>query len=207
MLHAARLELPDGRAFEAKVPALFARVLEGRGDELGSADEQRDALADAACLREPLVDRASAFRLVNDAADLMPGVTIDRYGEFAVLAVSSPAAEAASETPRRAPRRGRREGRVLEAPDASGSPQAGSHDARARQRVSWRGGLERLEVHGREMKLWVELGAGLGTGLFIDQRDGRARVRSLASGAKVLNLFSYTSSFSVAAALGGRRAS
>jgi 23S rRNA (cytosine1962-C5)-methyltransferase len=39
--------------------------------------------------------------------------------------------------------------------------------------------------------------------LFVDQRDGRARVRALAPGGKVLNLFSYTSSFSVAAALGG----
>lgn len=53
------------------------------------------------------------------------------------------------------------------------------------------------------MKLWVELGGGLSTGLFVDQRDGRARVRALAAGARVLNLFAYTGSFSVAAALGG----
>jgi 23S rRNA (cytosine1962-C5)-methyltransferase len=62
---------------------------------------------------------------------------------------------------------------------------------------------ERLEVHEADMRLWVELGRGLSTGLFVDQRENRERVRELAKGARVLNLFSYTCSFSVAAALGG----
>ncbi|HEX5098742.1 MAG TPA: class I SAM-dependent methyltransferase, partial [Polyangiaceae bacterium] len=38
---------------------------------------------------------------------------------------------------------------------------------------------------------------------FVDQRDNRKRVRELVRGLRVLNLFSYTSSFGVAAALGG----
>lgn len=40
-------------------------------------------------------------------------------------------------------------------------------------------------------------------GLFLDQRDNRQRVRALAAGRRVANLFSYTCSFSVAAAAGG----
>src|SRR5690606_18924996 len=42
-------------------------------------------------------------------------------------------------------------------------------------------------------------------GLFIDQRDNRQRVRAASGGLAVLNLFAYTCSFSVAAALGGAR--
>jgi 23S rRNA (cytosine1962-C5)-methyltransferase len=53
------------------------------------------------------------------------------------------------------------------------------------------------------MRVVVELGRGVQTGLFVDQRDNRRRVRELSSGARTLNLFSYTSSFGVAAALGG----
>jgi 23S rRNA (cytosine1962-C5)-methyltransferase len=53
------------------------------------------------------------------------------------------------------------------------------------------------------MRFAVALGDGLSTGLFVDQRDNRARVRALAPHKRVLNLFSYTCSFSVAAALGG----
>jgi 23S rRNA (cytosine1962-C5)-methyltransferase len=41
------------------------------------------------------------------------------------------------------------------------------------------------------------------TGHFLDQRDNRSRVRSLAGGARVLDVFSYTGGFSVYAAAGG----
>jgi 23S rRNA (cytosine1962-C5)-methyltransferase len=56
------------------------------------------------------------------------------------------------------------------------------------------------------MKLEVQPGAGYSCGVFLDQRDNRRRVREMVAtqpGARVLNLFSYTCSFSVAAALGG----
>ncbi len=51
--------------------------------------------------------------------------------------------------------------------------------------------------------LLVRLGDGLSTGLFLDQRLNRRRVREMAAGARVANLFAYTCAFSVAAALGG----
>src|SRR3569623_859528 len=43
-------------------------------------------------------------------------------------------------------------------------------------------------------------------GLFLDQRDNRARVETMAAGLRVLNLFGYTGGFSVYAARGGARA-
>jgi len=53
------------------------------------------------------------------------------------------------------------------------------------------------------MKLEVDLVQGQKTGLFLDHRESRARVRALASGRRVLNLYGYTGGFSVAAGLGG----
>lgn len=44
---------------------------------------------------------------------------------------------------------------------------------------------------------------GYSVGLFLEHRDSRQRVRSLAEGRTVLNGFAYTCAFSVAAALGG----
>jgi 23S rRNA (cytosine1962-C5)-methyltransferase len=58
-------------------------------------------------------------------------------------------------------------------------------------------------VRERELRILTELSDGLSTGLFIDQRDNRARIAELSAGKQLLNLFSYTCSFSVAAALGG----
>ncbi|MBC8505804.1 MAG: class I SAM-dependent methyltransferase [Anaerolineales bacterium] len=46
---------------------------------------------------------------------------------------------------------------------------------------------------------------GQKTGFFLDQRDNRARVESLAEGNSVLNLFAYTGSFSIYAARGGAK--
>lgn len=51
----------------------------------------------------------------------------------------------------------------------------------------------------------VRLGDGMSTGLFLDQRENRRRVRERAAGKSVLNLFSYTCAFTVAAAVGGAR--
>jgi 23S rRNA (cytosine1962-C5)-methyltransferase len=53
------------------------------------------------------------------------------------------------------------------------------------------------------LKLEVNLSDYLDTGLFLDHRDTRARVRSEAKGKRFLNLFAYTGAFSVYAASGG----
>ena len=55
------------------------------------------------------------------------------------------------------------------------------------------------------LKFWVNLDAYLDTGLFLDHRPTRARVRAEAAGTRVLNLFAYTGSFTVYAAAGGAR--
>ena len=53
------------------------------------------------------------------------------------------------------------------------------------------------------LRFWVNLSDYLDTGLFLDHRATRARVRDEASGRHMLNLFCYTASFSVYAAAGG----
>ncbi len=51
----------------------------------------------------------------------------------------------------------------------------------------------------------VNLSSHIDTGLFLDQRERRALIESQSEGKRVLNLFSYTGSFSVYAASGGAR--
>lgn len=55
------------------------------------------------------------------------------------------------------------------------------------------------------VKFWVNLTNYLDTGLFLDHRETRKYVSSLAKDKRVLNLFAYTCSFSVHAAMGGAR--
>jgi 23S rRNA (cytosine1962-C5)-methyltransferase len=60
-----------------------------------------------------------------------------------------------------------------------------------------------IEVAEHGLKYRVSLTEGQHTGLFLDQRDNRLRVRQLAAGKRVANLFAYTCSFSLAAVSGG----
>lgn len=64
-------------------------------------------------------------------------------------------------------------------------------------------GTERLVVEEQGLKFWVNLGDYLDTGLFMDHRLTRARVRDEAKAKSFLNLFCYTGAFTVYAAAGG----
>jgi len=65
--------------------------------------------------------------------------------------------------------------------------------------------LRSFAVEEGGLKFLVNLDDYLDTGLFLDHRLTRARVREAAGGASVLNLFCYTASVSVYAAAGGAR--
>lgn len=203
MLHARALSLPAvERRFEVPEPKSFARWLDGALDALGDREEIRRRLLDAGCLRFPVARSSEAFRWVNTSADELSGVVIDVYAGHVSLAVDSDEAEA------RAPevaellfelgarsvylkRRLRKDLRHVERETiAPSAPLLGNAPAE-------------LVVDEGDLKVKVELGDGMSTGLFVDQRENRRRVRELSRGAEVLNLFSYTCSFSVAAASGG----
>ena len=53
------------------------------------------------------------------------------------------------------------------------------------------------------LRFFADLASGQKTGFFLDQRENRSRLRALARGRRVLNLFSYSGGFSVAALAGG----
>jgi 23S rRNA G2069 N7-methylase RlmK/C1962 C5-methylase RlmI len=65
----------------------------------------------------------------------------------------------------------------------------------------------RFEVAEGGHRFWVNLDDYLDTGLFLDHRRTRALVAAEAAGARLLNLFCYTASFTVYAAAAGARSS
>jgi 23S rRNA (cytosine1962-C5)-methyltransferase len=167
-----------------------------------------DAALIAARLREALALRArvvppetTAYRLLHGEGDRTPGVQCDRYENVAVLRFD---AEGESLS-------GVRE-QLFEAL----REQLGAIGIDTLiERSSRRGGGMRLAwgelppqpmvVIENGMKLAVDVVHGQKTGLFLDQREARARIRSLARGASLVNLYGYTGGFSIAAALGGAR--
>jgi len=182
-------------------------------DDAGALD---DALARAVGQRFALgrgetgPRATTAFRLVHEAGDALPGLAVDVYGDHLVAQLYEDERGTWDDVARR--------DRVLDRLGALGfdgvylkvrPKQANTlvdtrKDERAPKRpVRGAAAPEELEVLEEGVPYGVRLGDGLSTGLFLDQRTNRRRVRDAASGKRVLNLFAYTCAFSVAAAVGG----
>jgi 23S rRNA (cytosine1962-C5)-methyltransferase len=62
-----------------------------------------------------------------------------------------------------------------------------------------------LSIDENGVQLAVDVVGGHKTGFYLDQRDNRAWLRSVAAGKEILNCFCYTGGFSLQALAGGRR--
>lgn len=140
----------------------------------------------------------NAYRLLHGEGDRLPGVVCDRYGSCAVLKLDGDAALAQREALTRVLTAALRELGIETLLVRTG------RKAEARADVAWGPPPPReLTVLERGMKLVANVYEGQKTGLFLDHRETRARVRQLSAGREVLNLYGYTGGFSIAAGLGG----
>lgn len=201
-LHAERLSLLS-RTFESAVPASFQRWLEQREQELGTASEIAAKLRDAGARRYTLAGQNQAFRWVNAGGDELFGVEVDWYRGYTTLSVSSDEAVLRSAELAELVRQAGALGVYLKLRARTDLRRADHGELAPETAVCGASAPSPLQVHEAGLELEVELADGLSTGLFVDQRDNRGRVRALAAGRRVLNLFSYTCSFSAAAAQGG----
>jgi 23S rRNA (cytosine1962-C5)-methyltransferase len=219
LLHASALELAHPLTdaplrIEAPPPSELADWLTGR-DALPLAEPGalRAALERAAHVRYGLVRSGSTsapttcFRLLHGMAEGLPGLAVDVYGSYLVAHLYEDLQGAGLEAAldvlgslgfegvylKRHPR----QANVVV--DATAAGLAPTRPVR---------GLEApavFEVLEHGLPFTVSLGDGLGTGLFLDQRESRRRVRELSAGATVLNLFAHTCAFTVAAVAGKAR--
>lgn len=168
----------------------------GIGDDLDApARELPERIATAAAWRrETLPTGLSAYRLCHGENDAIPGLHADVYGDVLSL---------------------RTDGRI-------GLRWRDAYIAALKELQPWRAIVHRnplashpgaellegelsaeIEVREGERRYLVDVIKGQKTGFFCDQRPNRDTIQSMSAGAEVLNLFSYTGGFSVAAALGG----
>jgi len=141
------------------------------------------------------------LRLVHGESDGLPGLIVDRYADTLVLQASSAGAarwrEAAADLLleltgcARVYERSDAEVMRLEGIPARSGPLRG--DAPPAQ----------MQVRENGLSLGVDIAGGHKTGFYLDQRDNRALVRTLAAGRKVLDCFCYSGGFTVNALAGG----
>ena len=143
-------------------------------------------------------DLTTAFRLFNQEGDGFGGLTVDLYGDYAVFSWYNSYVYQIRQTISEAFRQ------VF--PEVLGTY----------EKIRFKGlDYESAHVYGQEapdfftvlengVLYQVFMNDGLMTGIFLDQHEVRGSlVNGLAMGKSLLNMFSYTAAFSVAAAMGG----
>lgn len=145
----------------------------------------------------------TAYRVFHGEGDFLPGLTVDRYGDFLVAHLYTAALE--PHLPG-----------ILNSLEAFYQPTGIYVQRRFRPLAGegprdpaelTRGKVAPVEVEVREgsLRFAIDVTAPLSTGLFLDLRLGRQAVLQHAAGRRALNLFSYTGALSVYAAVGGAK--
>jgi 23S rRNA (cytosine1962-C5)-methyltransferase len=193
-----------GRGLYDTDSAIALRVFTRSPDRMIDGDLVRDRVRQAIALRKRFVDTASlgCYRLINAESDGLPGIVVERYGEYLVVQLYTSAVSNLRKD-------------LYDALEAELSPIAIYEQRRYRSlggEAPRQAGADlvrgtpapvELEVAEDDLKFIVDVTAPLSTGLFADLREGRRAVRQWAKGRRVLNLFSYTGAISVYAQAGG----
>ncbi|MEP7190462.1 MAG: class I SAM-dependent rRNA methyltransferase [Roseiflexaceae bacterium] len=184
--------------------------------QLPNARWLRERVQAAWELRAPLREAGcTAYRWLFGEGDGLPGLTVDRYADFAVVQTYMDGADqllewliaALNEV---APLRGI----VLKRRDWGRG--AGDWEEHTQEQIPHSLSTERSIVWGdapppslvvREhgIQFFADLRAGQKTGLFLDHRENRRFIQELSAGRTVLNCFAYTGAFSLYALRGGAR--
>lgn len=145
----------------------------------------------------------SAPRLVNAESDGLPGVVVDRYGDFLVCQFLTAGAEFWK-------------GTVVEVLTAGvffaarGVYERSDVDVREKEGLPPTTGVlwgeappDLIEIDEYGARFLVDVKGGHKTGFYLDQRENRRIVGELARGREALNAFAYTGGFAVTALRGG----
>jgi 23S rRNA (cytosine1962-C5)-methyltransferase len=208
-----RVEAHDGDflAWAAYSPASAIRLRAWSFDAAERIDraffERRIAAAVAA--RAALAIDSDGVRLVHAEADGLPALVVDRYGDTLVAQFGAAGVERWRDVIADALLAATGCTRLYERSDAAVRQLEGLAERRGWLRLAeGDAGDTAVTIREHGWRLTLDVAQGHKTGYYLDQRDNRARFARLVrrhGAIRVLNCFSYTGGFSVAALAGGAR--
>lgn len=163
----------------------------------------RRRIAQAVALRQRLFDQqeTNTYRLINAESDYLPGLTVDRYGDYLVMQVGTLGIEQ---------RKDQLAQLLLELTGCRGVIERSALAVRRHEGLGDATGIlagnapeAPITVYESGLRYLVDLLHGQKTGFYTDQRENRRRVAAYCHNMRVLNAFSYTCSFAVQALTAG----
>ena len=159
----------------------------------------QSALARRQALR--ISHQTNAYRLISAESDGLPGLIVDRYGEFLVCQFLSIGAQKWKDSI---------VSLLAALPGVRGIYERSDVAMRKKEGLAQTRGLlwgeeppELVEIDEQGLKFHVVIRHGHKTGFYLDQRDNRRLVREHSADREVLNCFAYTGGFGLAALQGG----
>lgn len=138
-----------------------------------------------------------ARRLVNAESDGLPGLVVDRYGEWLIVQALTLGIECVKPMLVQQLNTIFRPRGIYERSDV---------DVRDKEGLALASGAlagpeppDRIEIEEGGQRYLVDVKRGHKTGFYLDQRENRQKIQKYANAAEVLNLFAYTGGFAVAA--------
>lgn len=187
---------------------ISVRLLTWTEEEVVDRAFWRRRLERAICARRALSDDSTttAYRLVHAESDYLPGLIVDRYGDWLVVQFLTLGVDR---------RRHEIVQTLVDLLAPRGIYERSDVDVREKENLEQRTGLlwgdeppHQIEILENGHRFLVNIREGHKTGFYLDQRENRARLAAFCGAAggdiDVLDLFAYTGAFSVyvASALG-----
>jgi len=144
---------------------------------------------------------ACACRLINAEADLLPGLIVDKYGDYLVTQFLSAGVERWKEVIVKG---------LCAVLQPRGVYERSDERVRLKEGLSLQTGLlagegppELIQIEEHGHRFWVDVRRGHKTGFYLDQAENRRILAEYVQNRCVLNCFSYTGGFSVVALAAG----
>ncbi|MBK8984596.1 MAG: class I SAM-dependent rRNA methyltransferase [Chloroflexi bacterium] len=198
----------DGRflatAYANPRSQIHARILTWDPDEAINDDFWLRRIRRAVACRQALdLDKTTAYRLINAEADALPGLIVDRYGDYLVMQCLTLGIDR---------RKTQLAGLLAAELQPTGILERSDGSVRAKEGLPETSGLlwgemppNPLHIQENGHTFVVDLSGGHKTGFYLDQRTNRAIVGAPrhVAGKEILNVFAYTGGFAVYAAANG----
>ncbi len=188
-----------GQGFYNPNSLIAVRLVTRKTEEIG-IDFWADKISLAFEYRKKVYPSLNSFRAVFSESDLIPGLIVDKYGEYLSVQFLSAGLEAQREI-------------FVEALKAVFSPKGiiARNDSHLRSLEGLEEKTEilfgdipdKINIEENGLVFRVDLLKGQKTGFFFDQRDNRALFSKYCKGKKVLDGFCHTGSFGIYAAKAG----
>lgn len=140
------------------------------------------------------------YRLVYGDSDFLPGLVVDRFGDYCVVQIGSVGMERVKDEVVEALLKVLNPKGILFKNDGKTRAQEGLESY---VEVAWGEVPKELELLENGVKFLAPVHEGQKTGWFFDHRESRARLKGLVEGKRVLDVFSYAGSWGIQAAAYG----